>query len=171
MDRSVSTTIVIAVIVLALVGMVLGWRGRQKRQSHLPRPLAVPTEVGRELLTADVFYVATTIAGDPLNRIAVAGLGFRGRATVTIAERGVVLGIAGEPEAFIPRESLRGIERATWTIDRVVEPGGLVLIAWTLGSTDVDSYLRVAEPADPTPIIAALERLLVETQTHGSEAS
>jgi hypothetical protein len=171
MDRSISTAIVIVVLVLALVGMLLGWRGRQKRQSHLPRPRPVPADIGRELHTAEVFYVATTVAGDPLNRIAVAGLGYRARATVTVAERGVVLGIAGEPEAFIPVGSLRGVDRATWTIDRVVETGGLVLIAWTLGTTDVDSYLRVAEPDDPTPIIEALERLLDRSQTQGSEAS
>jgi hypothetical protein len=171
MDRAVSTSIVVAVIVLALAGMAVGWRARRRRQSHLPRPLAVPAELGAVLASADVFYVATTVAGQPLERIAVGGLGFRARATVTVAERGIVLGIAGEPEAFLPAESLRGVERATWTIDRVVETGGLILIAWTLGTTEVDSYLRVAEPADPTPIIEAIERLLDHAQTPGSEAS
>jgi hypothetical protein len=160
MDRTLSTSIVIAVILLALVGMILGWRARKRRQSSLPRPRAVPADIGTEILTAEAFYVATTVAGEPLNRVAVAGLGFRARASVVVATRGVVLAIAGEPDAYIPLADLRGVERATWTIDRVVEPGGLVLIAWRLGDTNVDSYFRVAEPADPTPLIEALEGII-----------
>ena len=79
---------------------------------------------------------------------------------MTVTDLGVILGIAGVPEAFIPVSALRRVERATWTIDRVVENGGLVLIAWTLGETDVDSYLRVAESADPGPLIDAISGLL-----------
>lgn len=160
MDRSVSTTIVIAVIVLALFGMIAGWRGRRARQATLPHPLAVPSELGAELFHADVLYVATTLAGEPLNRVAVQGLGFRARASVTVTETGVILALDGEPDAFIPREHLRSIERATFTIDRVVESGGLVAIAWTLGDTEVDSYLRAAEALDPTDLIAALTSLV-----------
>jgi hypothetical protein len=169
MDRTVSTTMVILVILLAFAGMYFGWRARQRRQSSLPRPAAVPADAGNELFAADVFYVATTVAGEPLNRIAVAGLGFRARASVAVLERGLVLSLDGEPDAFIPASALRGVERATWTIDRVVETGGLVLIAWTLGTVDVDSYLRVAEPADPTPLIDAVSNLHRASTIHGSE--
>jgi hypothetical protein len=50
----------------------------------------------------------------------------------------------------------------------VVETGGLVRIAWTLGNpdsdpTDVDSYLRMTDPADATAIIAAVDALLPTT--------
>lgn len=169
MDRTLSTTIVVVVILLALAGMYLGWRARQRRQSSLPRLAAVPADVGTELFAGEVFYVATTVAGEPLNRIAVAGLGFRARASVAVFEHGLVLSIAGEPDAFIPARDLRGVERATWTIDRVVETGGLVLIAWTLGTTEVDSYLRVASPTDPTPLIDAIGRLFDASTSHGSE--
>ena len=49
------------------------------------------------------------------------------------------------PALDVPTEYVRlGLR-----FDRVVEPGGLVLLAWTLGSTNLDSYFRVAEPADP----------------------
>ncbi len=165
MDRTTSTAIVIAIIILALLGMFLGWRARQRRQSAVPVPDPVPADAGAVLFSAETFYAATTMAGEPLNRVAVRGLGFRGRATVTVTEHGVILGIAGAPELFIPVAALRSVERATWTIDRVVESGGLVLIAWTLGhgsdaATDVDSYFRVAEPADPTPLIDAIDGIL-----------
>ncbi len=160
MDRTTSTTIVIAVILLALLGMYLGWRARQRRQSSLPEIATVPADAGAVRYSAETFYAATTIAGEPLNRVAVRGLGFRGRATVTVTDLGVILGIAGVPEAFIQISALRRVERATWTIDRVVENGGLVLIAWTLGETDIDSYLRLADSADPGPLIDAISGLL-----------
>lgn len=173
MDRAASTTVVVLVIALALAGMVIGWRGRQRRQSSLGRPDAVPAETGRRLAHADAFYVATTIADQELNRVVVAGLGYRARATVIVAEAGVILSLAGEDDVFLPKAAIRGVDRATHTIDRVVERGGLVRIAWTLGGsgsgstgsggTDVDSYLRVTDPADATAIIAAVDALLRTT--------
>lgn len=163
MDRSVSTTIVIALIALALLGMYLGWRARQKRQAALPRPLPVPAALGTAAFAGEVFYVATTVAGEPLNRIAIGGLGFRARALVEVHREGVVLAIPGQPDAWLPVGDIRAVERATWTIDRVVEKDGLVLLAWTLGESPVDSYLRVTPPADPNALVAAVTGILSTT--------
>lgn len=160
MDRTASTTVVIAILLLALLGMLLGWRARRQRQSALPETAQVPADPGEPVFSTEALYAATTLAGEPLNRVAVRGLGFRGRATVTVTPAGVILGIAGTPEVFIAVDAIRSVERATWTIDRVVERGGLVLIAWTLGETDVDSYFRISEPADPMPLITAISGIL-----------
>ncbi|MBK4346787.1 PH-like domain-containing protein [Lacisediminihabitans changchengi] len=170
MDRTTSTTIVVIVILLALVGMVLSWRARQRRHASLGVPDAVPANPGATLFSTESFYAATTLANEPLNRVAVRGLGFRGRATITVTTTGVILGIAGTPEAFIPSAALRAVERATFTIDRVVESGGLVVIAWTLHgttSTDVDSFFRVTDPADLTPLIDAITGLIPAEATPG----
>jgi hypothetical protein len=160
MDRTTSVTITIVILLLALLGMYLGWRARQRRQSAIPAPKAVPADPGEIVFTAEALYAATTLAGEPLNRVAVRGLGFRGRATITVTTLGVVVGIAGTPEIFIPLDDLRSVERATWTIDRVVEEGGLVRLAWTLGDVEVDSSLRVTETPDPTALIGAIEGIL-----------
>jgi hypothetical protein len=160
-DRTFPTVVVIVVIVLSLVGMYWGWRARQKRQATLSRTASVPDDLGAKLLTLDLYYVATTIAGEPLNRVAVSGLGFRARATVTVASAGLVLGLAGEPDAFIPAQDIVGVQRATWTIDRVVERGGLVCINWMLGDASVDSYFRVVNPPDPTGFIEAVQTITV----------
>ncbi len=163
MDRTTSTIVVIAVILLALLGMLLGWRARRRRQSAIPDPHPVPAVLGTPTYTGEVFYVATTIADEPLDRVTAKGLGFRGRAELAVVPEGVVLGIAGTPGSFIPASTLRRVDRATWTIDRVVERNGLVVVAWTLGATDVDSYFRVAEPADPFPLIDAVSALIGDT--------
>jgi len=159
-DRVISGAIVLAVLVLLLALMYAGWRSRQRRQSGIPRPQGLPELTGRELIRAEAFYVASTMTDEPLNRIAVAGLGYRARARVQVFESGISLGIAGEPDAFIPRSDLVAVERATWTIDRVVEPGGLVRIVWRLGNTTIDSYLRVPEPTDPSALIGAIESII-----------
>jgi hypothetical protein len=166
-DRTLPTLIVAALTVLALLAMYLGWRSRQRRQSSLPHPSALPTDLGARIIQLDCLYAATTLAGKPLERIAVFGLGYPGKATVTVAERGVVLTITGEAETFIPAGALRGVGRATWTIDRAVESGGLVAVTWVLRDepaggesgrdVEVDTYLRIVEPEDPSEFIQAID--------------
>lgn len=145
--------ITLAFLALLLVLMFLGWRARQRRQSAIAAPAAVPAALGMVHGRFDGFYVATTVAGEPLNRIAVRGLGYRARAAVTVADAGIVLALRGESEVFIAVPALRDVTRATWTIDRVVEEGGLVLIAWRLGETPVDTYFRLP---DSEPLLAAI---------------
>jgi hypothetical protein len=141
-------------VVIALA--VLGWIARRRRQRGIPATVPLPPDIGMLRGEFEGFYVSTTPDGEPLNRIAVRGLGFRARATIAVADRGVVLALPGH-NVFIPRESLREITRANYTIDRVVEPGGLVLVAWTLGETKLDSYLRVEQTEQ---LVSALEGLL-----------
>ena len=40
------------------------------------------------------------------------------------------------------------------------ETGGLVRLAWLLGETPVDSYLRLTDPADSLALIDAVNSLL-----------
>lgn len=161
MDKVFPTIVVIVLIALVLIGMYFGWRARQKRQAHLVRTLPVPADIGTELFSSELLYVATTIAGEPLNRVAVSGLGYRARASIIVAAGGIVLDLAGEPEAFIPADAVLGVGRANWTIDRVVENGGLVVVNWMLGETSVDSYLRLVEPPDPSAMIGAIQQVIV----------
>jgi hypothetical protein len=133
---------------VVLVGLVhLGWRNRKRRQSGIPAPHSAPqtSELGATIGTFEGQYVATTRAGDPLDRIVVGGLGFRAHVFIVVTERGIVLGIPGS-DAFIPAGDLRTHGTATWTIDRAVEEGGLRLLAWDLGGVAVESYFRMNEP-------------------------
>lgn len=141
-----------------LVLMARAWRARGRRQDDLPAPDLAPADLGPARLEVDGAYVATTRGDAPLDRVVVHGLGFRGRAVASVHADGVRLEIAGVP-AFVVRTScLRDVRRATWTIDRVVERDGLVLLAWTLGGTPVDTYLRL--PDDPRPFLDAVRTLL-----------
>ncbi len=148
MTRPELMAIVIAFLFLLLALMALGWRARQRRQASVAAPAATPAELGAPLGTFVGKYVATTTAGDPLDRIAVHGLGFRGHTSVTVAENGVLVHIAGTDDKWIPAADLRAHRKATWTIDRVVEQDGLELVEWTLGDRIVDSYFRFDDRMD-----------------------
>ena len=144
-------------VVVALA--VLGWVRRRRRQRGIPAPARMPADIGTLHAEFDGFYVATTLEGQPLNRVAVRGLGFRARATIAVAELGVVLSLPGNT-VFIPRDTVREVTRSNYAIDRVVEPGGLVLLAWTLGDTPLDSYFRVEQTEE---LVRALESLLARS--------
>lgn len=159
---------VVAAIAVALVvfGMAASLRRRRRTQGGLETAFVpVPDALGEPLLVEPVLHVATTRAGDPYERIAAGGLGFRAHGTASVHPEGVVLSLdglrslAGSTGRFLPRSSLRGAGRATWTLDRVVERDGLVLVGWTLGGDDVDTYLRAERPE---ALVAALLRLIPE---------
>jgi len=155
-DRLTPTLVIVGILVLVFTGLALGWRARRRRQAALPALATPPAALGASLATDDGFYVATTRAESPTDRIAVRGLGFRARAGVSVHPEGVVLTIAGQPDAFIPTSAIDGVGRATWTIDRVVGTDGLVFVRWTLGDVLVDTNLRVS---DPDALVAALTEI------------
>ena len=160
MDRLLPSIIVGLVIAAALVGMLIGWRARQRRQADIQEPHGVPSDPGDVVVSASGLYVATTRSGEPLERITVRRLGYPSRTVATVHDRGIVLELTGEDSVFVPATDLMVATRATWAIDKAVEPGGLVLLGWRLGGLDVDSYLRLdGEPQaflDAAAGIAAL---------------
>jgi hypothetical protein len=161
-----------AVIPLALisVGMVRGWRARRRRQADVVRPSSPPADLGEVLLVEDLLYVATTRADAPLDRIVVAGLGFRSRGVLTVAGSGIRLDLAGANAVFLPTSSLLGVGRATWTIDRVVGNDGLVFVRWANGegkATTLDSYFR---STDPAALLSAIERVVPADAAAGAAA-
>lgn len=146
MNRPELMAITIVLLVLLLTLMYLGWRGRQRRQKGLAAPLTPPANLGAAVGSFDGRYVATTTAGNPLDRVAVRGLGFRSLVSLTVTDSGVLVQRPGNDDVWIPRDDVRDRRTATWTIDRVVEPDGLELLEWNLGGASVDSYFRLDEP-------------------------
>lgn len=156
MDRLPIALGILALLVVVFLLLWRGWRARRQSQANLGEPQTPPADLGTADFTDDLLYVATTRADAPLDRITVAGLGYRARAVVTTAPSGIVLDLAGRGPVFIPKAAIRGVGRATWTIDRVVDADGLIFVRWVLGTTEVDSYLR---STDPDSLVTALEAL------------
>jgi hypothetical protein len=170
MERLLWGGIVTALGLLILLAMVLAWRARKRRQAAFGTPAEAPDAAlrGTELAQAAVLYVATTLAGQPLERLTIPGLAFRGRGIVTVFATGVSIAIPGEHETFIPAGRIRSIGTSTWAIDRVVETGGLVRLDWTYdsatGPIDVESYVRATALGDATALIDATNSLIPQQE-------
>lgn len=157
MDRQLSAVIVIGLLVVFLGLVAVGWNSRKRRQAGVSAPQRPPADLGAVLGVFPGFYVATTLADDRFERVAVHGLGFRAKSAVVVAEAGIVVPIAGQRDTFIPRGDVTAAAAATWTIDRVVETDGLTMVAWSLAETAVESYFRAEDSA---AFLAAVKTLV-----------
>ncbi|WP_217183926.1 hypothetical protein [Streptomyces sp. AC495_CC817] len=162
--RDLAVAITIAIALLVLLAMVFAWRRRLRRDSSLTAPLGVP-EHAEVVARREVLYVSTTRHEQPLERVALSPLAYRARGEAAVTDRGLALCLDGAPTVFLASSRLVEVDRATVTIDRVVEPGGLVRVAWSVDDdTIVDSYLRVAD-GDPQNFISELQRLVPAAPT------
>jgi hypothetical protein len=160
--RLLLTLAVLAIIALGVWGMRRGWQARGARQSDIAAPAPVPDHVRTGDPEGGVpgMYVATTTAGDLLDRIVVHGLGNRGRADLYLRSQGVLVDRAGEPPLWIPVESLRAIRLGSGQAQKAYEAGGLILITWQLGDREVDTGFRADDPEQHIATASALSALV-----------
>lgn len=148
----------VAAVVFALIGM--GWRNRLRRQSDIEQLPAVPPELGAPLVAADGQYVASTTAGDWLDRIAVHGLGIRTNARLTVHPEGVLMDRSGARALFIPTATLSGIRQDSGMAGKFVEKDGLLVLSWTLGAHQLDTGFRTRRAADKPALLQTLQELI-----------
>lgn len=154
----VALTLGIIVVVIAL--MALGWRNRLRRQAHVPAPPEIPVDLGPVLYEAEGQYVATTTAGDWLDRIAVHGLGLRGNAVAAVHPDGVLITRTGARTVYIPRADLISVSLASGMTGKFVEKEGLVVITWRLGTDGVDTGFRTRHATAKAQLVAAVAALV-----------
>ncbi|MFD4960781.1 hypothetical protein [Microbacterium sp. NPDC058389] len=165
MTREGALAIMIAVAVGLLAALVWAWWRRTRRDAAFTAPVGEIPGGAHELGEFAALYVATTRHGDPLERLAIAGLGFRSRSDVTVTDAGVALDLTGQPRVFLAADRIADVGQSTVAIDRVVEPDGLVRLAWRLDDgTVVDSYLR-PQDASARALADAVAGILPPTQT------
>nr|WP_201469772.1 hypothetical protein [Microbacterium hydrocarbonoxydans] len=157
--RDLAIAVMIGIAVLVLLAMLFAWRRRLRRDAGLAAPLGVP-EHAEVIDRHEVLYVSTTRHDQPLERLTMSPLAYRARGEVAVTDRGLALCLDGAPTVFLAASRLVDVDRATVTIDRVVEPGGLVRVAWQANDdTVVDSYLRLTD-GDPQNFISELQRIV-----------
>lgn len=161
--RLLLTGTVALIIALAIWGMLRGWRGRQARQAALPQPPSAPPSASAIADTAAVpgLYVATTTAGDLLDRIVVHGLGHRGRASLAVSADGVLISRVGEVDLWIPRDGLRQVRLGSGQAQKAFEAGGVILIEWQLGDRAVETGFRADDPEQHTATARDLSTLVL----------
>ncbi len=167
MSREGALIVMVAVAVILLALLAWAWRRRSKRDAGLHAPVGEAPAGAVALREFPGLYVATTRRDEPLERLAIRGLGFRARGVVTLTDAGLVLDLAGAPRLFLPTRDLVAADQSTVAIDRVVERDGLTRITWRIDpDTIVDSYFR---PQDASAFaLADAVRSLISTPSPGT---
>ena len=157
-DLSLLFTLVLIGVALALIAV--GWRNRLRRQSDVEPLPEVPAELGAPLAAADGQYVASTTAGDWLDRIAVHHLGIRTNARLSVHPEGVLFERAGAGPVFIPTGRLTGVRQESGMAGKFVEKDGLLVLSWMLGSHELDTGYRTRRAEDKAVLLTTLQDLI-----------
>lgn len=160
MEKLLPGLSMLAVIAVVFVLMGIGWRNRLRRQSDVEQLPAVPAELGEPLATADGQYVASTTAGDWLDRIAVHDLGIRTNAELSVHPEGVLFDRAGATALFIPLADLTGVRQDSGMTGKFVEKDGLLVLSWKLGSHELDTGFRTRRGAEKATLYESLQELI-----------
>ncbi|MDI3213387.1 hypothetical protein [Arthrobacter sp. AL12] len=160
MDKLPFFMIMLALATGIFALLAVGWRNRLRRQADVDPLPEIPAELGAALAVADGQYVASTTAGDWLDRIAVHNLGIRTNAELSVHPQGVLFDRSGAGPVFIPAASLTGVRQESGMAGKFVEKDGLLVLSWMLGSRELDSGFRTRHAEDKTTLLNALQDLI-----------
>lgn len=161
----------IPTLILALITMLVlwlmwrSWRRRTDRDRSIMG--ASPALTGDTIASFErVFYVSTTPPDAPLERVAVAGLAYRGWANVHVRTDGVEITVTGDRTVTIPAHRVQGVGASQLTIDKVVERDGLATLDWLSDRGALASNFRFgAEGSHRHFAVSITEMIDAQTQT------
>lgn len=143
-------------------GMYRGWRNRQSRQADLaPLPTAPPKNSAADIRGIEGVYVATTTAGDWMDRIAVHELGVRSVADLAVSADGLIFHRQGAADVFIPAGHLTAVRTDRGIAGKVTaEKSGLVVVTWTHDGRELDTGFRPRRKADTAALTESISNLI-----------
>ena len=166
MTKNLMALISAFVFLLLLSMAVRAWRNRvSQQQATFDKPLEALEYFGEVLESSKAVYVATTFAMNHLERIAAYGLGVRGVAQVLVFTEGILIVRNGENPLAIDRASLTNVSLGQTTIDKSVEPGGLLQIDWQQGSVELTTHLRVPDSAARNEILKSIHKITTKEES------
>lgn len=170
--RIVLVGVMLVIIAAVLWAMLRGWRARQHRQAHIPepRPLSAESQAsGGEGITG--LYVGTSMAGDWLDRVAVHGLGVRGRAHVELSADGIGIRRVGASSFFIPYSDVTGVRTDRGVAGTVRAKDSVIVINWRLGEYSLETGFRADDGDDHRTLLDGLMAVLPGSSTDGSSGT
>ena len=142
---SLLTREVIGAILVSLVFLIafVIWRRVSSTRAAQETTLENPLSFRDGELLFRALYVSTVFADSPLERVWAFGLGNRGKCEIFASDDSLSLRRTGEDDFSIPRDQIQKLTRGSATIDKGVEPRGLLQIHWSLGQRDLITNLRI----------------------------
>jgi hypothetical protein len=148
----------LVILGLAYWAMYRGWQHRKSRQADLAPLPAVPEDKTRGV---EGVYVATTSAGDWMDRIAVHELGVRSTADLAVSADGLIFHRQGAADVFIPAGHLTGVRTDRGIAGKVTaEKSGLVVVSWNHDGRELDTGFRPRRKADTAALTESIATLI-----------
>ena len=162
MDNRVFVAAIIAAVLLGVLAlMAVAWRKRVRRDGEIGTGFPVPVPLPTPLVSTNVLYVATSKAGEPIERLALPGLAYRSKVGLQLSADGIAIEVPGDQTTFIPAAAITEVGQSNLTIDRVVERDGLIVVTWNPApQIAADSYFRVLDQSDRARIIDTITGLI-----------
>lgn len=144
MSRVIPALIIAAIVALIFLVMLRAWRKRVQSASAFELQNELPSGAQFVFDIAKILYVATVRADSPLERVALAGLRFRGHADIRVYSSVLEIQVRGERPVIIPADRILSVQTSQVVIDKVVEPDGLMSVEWQWGSETLSTVFRVS---------------------------
>ena len=156
----------LAIVAVLFATLWIGWRERSRRDAGVNLPTVIG-EVSERF--GRVLYVATTPLGQPMQRVHLPGLAFRGWSDVLIHDRGIGIALHGEVPRSLPWEQIDEITTVRTTAGKATEANGLVALRWHAtgvddGAQSYESTLRFPDPHAHIEFLEAATGSLADTQ-------
>jgi len=152
----------LALLVVALLGVLMrrAWQRRLRGQSDLPAPVPPPAVLPDDLVApAAGLWVGSVFPDSWLHRVAAHRLGLRSAARLRVTGTGVLVERpAGD--VWLPAGDLLGVAVEPALAGKVMGPGGIVVLRWTLAGNEIASGVRLSDRGRTRDVIEAVQRLL-----------
>lgn len=161
MDKLIPTLLLALLCVFIFWAMWVGWSARKKRQQGTGTLTDVPARYddAPSVLAVPGVYIATTVMGDWLDRIATNTLGVKAAGTALVYDDAVIIARDGARDLWIPASDIIAVRSESGMAGKFVEKEGLCVISWTLNGQAVDTGFRTQFVADKKSLLTALHQI------------
>jgi hypothetical protein len=164
-DKIIGASIAAALLLVAFTFMTLAWRARHHRANNYATwpPLGdSPNEIH------EIFYVATTLGSNSLDRVALKGFTYRGFASLEVFPDGLQVRLKTNDVLAIPATALIRYEFSQVAIDKVVEKEGLIGLTWNsapamLPSQELTTFVRLRDSSARDHLTTVFSKLVSPT--------
>lgn len=160
---AVGLLVVATVVILAL--MRRGWRNRERNIVVAELPALPAGTADPDAHPTPGVYVATTLAGQPYERVVARGLGAKSAVEVRVGPTGIALLRQGADDLFIPAADLQAVSTTGGMIGKVAAPDSIVVFTWRVGQTLLDTGVHIRAGAARADLLGAATALVNPNET------